>query len=72
MAGKSTIKPLTEIGRKKYEAKLKVMMDSGLRGGPDYCQDLWQEERIYLYWDVPYVENCSFGAERVGTIPYRF
>ena len=33
-AGESTIKPLTAIA-KKYKGKIKIMMDSGIRTGPD-------------------------------------
>ena len=33
-AGESTIKPLTRIA-KKYGDQIKVMMDSGIRSGPD-------------------------------------
>ncbi|MEO0339815.1 MAG: alpha-hydroxy acid oxidase [Bacteroidota bacterium] len=33
-AGESTIKPLSRIS-KKYKGKIKVMMDSGIRNGPD-------------------------------------
>ncbi len=38
-AGESTIKPLTRIA-KKYGDKLTVMMDSGLRSGPDVARTL--------------------------------
>ena len=38
-AGESTIKPLTRIA-KKYGDKLSVMMDSGLRSGPDVARTL--------------------------------
>lgn len=33
-AGESTVKPLTEIA-KKYKGQIKIMMDSGIRTGPD-------------------------------------
>jgi L-lactate dehydrogenase (cytochrome) len=38
-AGQSTIKPLTNIAA-KYGDKIKVMMDSGLRSGPDIARAL--------------------------------
>ena len=38
-AGESTIKPLTRIAA-KYGDKIKVMMDSGLRGGPDIARTM--------------------------------
>ena len=38
-AGQSTIKPLTEIAA-KYQGKIKIMMDSGMRGGPDVARAL--------------------------------
>lgn len=38
-AGQSTIKPLTSIAA-KYGDKIKVMMDSGLRSGPDIARAL--------------------------------
>ena len=38
-AGESTIKPLTRIAE-KYGDKIKVMMDSGLRAGPDIARSL--------------------------------
>jgi len=38
-AGESTIKPLTRIA-KKYGKQIKVMMDSGLRGGPDIARTM--------------------------------
>jgi len=38
-AGQSTIKPLTKIAA-RYGDKIKVMMDSGLRGGPDVARAL--------------------------------
>ena len=38
-AGQSTIKPLTKIAG-KYGDKIKVMMDSGLRSGPDVARAL--------------------------------
>ena len=38
-AGQSTIKPLVPIA-KKYSDKIKVMMDSGLRSGPDIARAL--------------------------------
>ncbi|QTE22592.1 alpha-hydroxy acid oxidase [Polaribacter cellanae] len=38
-AGESTIKPLTRIA-KKYSNQIKVMMDSGLRSGPDIARTL--------------------------------
>ncbi len=36
-AGESTIKPLSRIA-KKYEGQIKIMMDSGLRSGPDIAR----------------------------------
>ncbi len=38
-AGQSTIKPLTDIA-KKYKGQLKIMMDSGIRTGPDIARTL--------------------------------
>ena len=38
-AGESTIKPLTRIA-KKYGDQIKVMMDSGMRSGPDIARTL--------------------------------
>jgi L-lactate dehydrogenase (cytochrome) len=38
-AGQSSIKPLVEIA-KKYKSKIKVMMDSGIRSGPDVARAL--------------------------------
>ncbi|MGB5355852.1 MAG: alpha-hydroxy acid oxidase, partial [Eudoraea sp.] len=38
-AGESTIKPLTRIA-KKYGKDIKVMMDSGIRSGPDIARSL--------------------------------
>ncbi len=38
-AGESTIKPLTRIA-KKYGGQIKVMMDSGLRSGPDIARTM--------------------------------
>ncbi len=38
-AGESTIKPLTRIA-KKYGEEIKVMMDSGIRSGPDIARSL--------------------------------
>ncbi|MBU2905188.1 alpha-hydroxy-acid oxidizing protein [Arenibacter algicola] len=38
-AGESTIKPLTRIAA-KYSDQIKVMMDSGLRGGPDIARTM--------------------------------
>ncbi|MDO6603946.1 alpha-hydroxy acid oxidase [Arenibacter palladensis] len=38
-AGESTIKPLTRIAA-KYGNQIKVMMDSGLRGGPDIARTM--------------------------------
>ena len=38
-AGQSTIKPLAEIS-KKYRGQLKIMMDSGIRSGPDIARTL--------------------------------
>jgi len=38
-AGESTIKPLTRIAA-KYGKQIKVMMDSGLRGGPDIARTM--------------------------------
>jgi L-lactate dehydrogenase (cytochrome) len=38
-AGESTIKPLTRIAA-KYGKDIKVMMDSGLRSGPDIARTL--------------------------------
>lgn len=38
-AGESTIKPLTRIAA-KYGDQIKVMMDSGLRGGPDIARTM--------------------------------
>jgi L-lactate dehydrogenase (cytochrome) len=37
--GQSTIKPLTEIA-KKYKGQIKIMMDSGIRTGPDIANTL--------------------------------
>ena len=37
--GESTIKPLTAIA-KKYKSQIKVMMDSGIRTGPDIASTL--------------------------------
>lgn len=38
-AGESTIKPLARISE-KYGSQIKVMMDSGLRGGPDIARTM--------------------------------
>lgn len=38
-AGESTIKPLTQIA-KKYKGQIKIMMDSGIRNGPDIASTL--------------------------------
>jgi L-lactate dehydrogenase (cytochrome) len=38
-AGESTIRPLTRIAA-KYGNQIKVMMDSGLRGGPDIARTM--------------------------------
>lgn len=38
-AGESTIKPLTRIA-KEYGSEIKVMMDSGIRSGPDVARSL--------------------------------
>jgi len=38
-AGQSSIKPLTSIA-KKYKGRMKVMMDSGIRSGPDIARAL--------------------------------
>lgn len=38
-AGESTIKPLTRIAS-KYSSQIKVMMDSGMRSGPDIARTL--------------------------------
>ncbi|MBI5917601.1 MAG: alpha-hydroxy-acid oxidizing protein [Bacteroidetes bacterium] len=38
-AGQSTIKPLAEIA-KKYNGQIKIMMDSGIRTGPDIARTL--------------------------------
>jgi L-lactate dehydrogenase (cytochrome) len=38
-AGESTIKPLTRIA-KKYSKKIKVMMDGGMRSGPDIARSI--------------------------------
>jgi L-lactate dehydrogenase (cytochrome) len=38
-AGESTIKPLTRIA-KKYGEKIPVMMDSGIRSGPDIARTM--------------------------------
>jgi len=38
-AGQSTIKPMTEIA-KKYGGQIKIMMDSGMRSGPDIASTL--------------------------------
>ena len=38
-AGESTIKPLTRIA-KKYKGQIKIMMDSGIRTGPDIASTL--------------------------------
>ena len=38
-AGESTIKPLTRIAE-KYGDQIKVMMDSGLRAGPDIARSM--------------------------------
>ena len=38
-AGQSTIKPLTKIAA-KYRDKIKVMMDSGMRSGPDIARTI--------------------------------
>ena len=38
-AGESTIKPLTKLAA-KYESKITVMMDSGIRSGPDIARAL--------------------------------
>lgn len=38
-AGQSTIKPLSEIVQ-NYKGKLKIMMDSGIRSGPDIARTL--------------------------------
>ena len=38
-AGQSSIKPLTTIA-KKYKGQIKIMMDSGLRSGPDIARTL--------------------------------
>src|SRR5690606_21710926 len=38
-AGQSTIKPLVPIA-KKYRSRIKVMMDSGIRTGPDIARAL--------------------------------
>ncbi|MCH2083144.1 alpha-hydroxy acid oxidase [Kordia sp.] len=38
-AGQATIKPLTEIAE-KYSDQIKVMMDSGIRSGPDIARTL--------------------------------
>jgi L-lactate dehydrogenase (cytochrome) len=38
-AGQSTIKPLTQIAE-KYGDQVKVMMDSGIRSGPDIARTL--------------------------------
>ncbi len=38
-AGQSTIKPLAEIA-KKYKGQIKIMMDSGIRSGPDIARTL--------------------------------
>ena len=60
-AGESTIKPLTRIAE-KYGKQIKVMMDSGLRGGPGYCQDHGQWGRIYLYGTFLYVRSGCLGC----------
>jgi L-lactate dehydrogenase (cytochrome) len=38
-AGQSTIKPLADIAQ-KYKGQLKIMMDSGIRSGPDIARTL--------------------------------
>ena len=38
-AGQSTIRPMTEI-TKEYGSQIKVMMDSGMRSGPDIVRTL--------------------------------
>lgn len=38
-AGESTIKPLTKIAQ-KYKGQIKIMMDSGIRNGPDIASTL--------------------------------
>jgi len=38
-AGQSTIRPLAEIAR-KYKGQIKIMMDSGIRSGPDVARTL--------------------------------
>ena len=38
-AGESTIKPMTRIS-KKYSSQIKVMMDSGVRSGPDIARTM--------------------------------
>jgi L-lactate dehydrogenase (cytochrome) len=38
-AGESTIKPLTRIAE-KYSGQIKIMMDSGMRSGPDVARSL--------------------------------
>lgn len=38
-AGQSTIRPLAEIAR-KYKGQIKIMMDSGIRSGPDIARTL--------------------------------
>ena len=61
--GESTIKPLSRIAE-KYGDKITVMMDSGLRSGPDIARTLANGAKFYFYGAFIYVWGRSLGESR--------
>lgn len=60
-AGESTIKPLTNLAE-KYGDKIKVMMDSGLRSGPDIARAMASGASFTFMGRTPMYGVCALGA----------
>lgn len=61
-AGTSTIKPLSHIA-KKYKGKIKIMMDSGLRSGPDIARSLAAGAEFTFLGRTPMYGVSALGAQ---------
>ena len=66
-AGESTIAPLTRIAE-KYKGEITVMMDSGMRSGPDMARS-WHGEQSSRSWAVHSCTGPLPWETRGATIP---
>jgi len=63
-AGESTIKPLTRLAR-EYRDKLVVMMDSGIRSGPDIARTI-ASGAAFTFMGRPFMYGVAALGERGG------